>query len=323
MNEKNSSCCTPSRATDSPLDAETRYIEAASNVEVASEPTHSELRARLVDIPGGFFDLGARKSKYPGDLDSPRQKVQVKPFKISPTAVTNNEFARFVNETGYRTVAEIEGWSYVFHLLLDDPARWTLCPPGLRWWRKVDGAYWEKPEGPSSSIAIRHIHPVVHMTWYDAHAYCRWSGLKLPSEVEWERAARGGLAKAKFPWGNAMLPGGKFAMNTWQGSFPDENTAMDGFVGTSPVDAFASNGYGLYNTTGNVWEWVEDRFNPISSYGKASKADTQTKVLDQARVQRGGSYLCHDSYCDRYHVDSRTQNDPVSSAGYSGFRVSA
>lgn len=277
----------------------------------------------MVRVPGGFFDFGARRATYPADLDAPRMRVRVDPFLVSATAVSNREFRRFIDSTGYVTVAEREGWSFVFHLLLAEPAAWPQSPPGLPWWRKVDGACWHCPEGPGSTITGREDHPVVHIAWYDAIAYCHWSGLRLLSEVEWERAARGGLARMKFPWGNALRPGGTFAMNTWQGDFPHANSAEDGFIGTAPVDAFAPNGYGLYNTTGNVWEWVRDAFGPRDGVQHRTAPDADEIATATPRVQRGGSYLCHVSYCDRYHVHSRTRNDPDSSTGNAGFRVGA
>ncbi len=325
----------PSTATDAAADAtpkccgagrgagaEAGLLEAALQVPVAEEDTRQALRARLREIPGGFFEMGARKSTFPADLDSPRRKVFVSPFLIAPHAVTNADYARFVEATGYRTVAEREGWSYVFHLLLNRPQDWPVSPPGLRWWRRVDGALWAQPEGPGSDVADRQTHPVAHIAWYDALAYCRWAGLRLPFEAEWEKAARGGLVNMKFPWGNALTPGGVFAMNTWQGRFPDENTAEDGFIGTAPVDAYAPNGFGLYNMTGNVWEWAQDWFGPRAP-GKGVPRDPQGPESGTAKVQRGGSFLCHVSYCDRYHVHSRTRNDPDSSTSNSGFRVAA
>lgn len=267
--------------------------------------------------------MGARRSTFPADLDAPRMRVRLKPFRISPTAVSNREFSAFARETGYRTVAEREGWSFVFHLLLGEPSRWPESPPGLPWWRRVDGAHWACPEGPASSIAGREDHPVVHIAWYDALAYCRWAGLRLPSEAEWEFAARGGLAHKKFPWGNTPKPGGNFAMNTWQGSFPHENTSEDGFLGTAPVTAYSPNGYGLFNMTGNTWEWVCDVFGPRNGYQPIVEMVRQDGESSVPRVQRGGSYLCHESYCDRYHVHSRTRNDPDSSTGNCGFRVAS
>jgi len=290
----------------------------------ARNSVQQDLRAQLVAIPGGFFDMGTRRSTYPGDGDSPRRKTHLSPFLIAPTAVTNADYARFVDATGYQTVAEFEGWTFVFHLLLNTPGDWPSSAPGLQWWRQVQGAAWHSPEGPGSSILGREDHPAVHISWYDAMAYCRWAGLSLPTEAQWERAARGGAAHRKFPWGDALMPGGAYAMNTFQGVFPSQNTGDDGYIGTAPVTAFKPNAYGLYNMTGNVWEWVHDRFGPRRDPvpGKPAR-DPLGAESGHERVQRGGSYLCHVSYCDRYHVHSRTKNDPESSTGNMGFRVAA
>ncbi len=297
------------------------YRDAALAVPLADEATRKDLRARLVEIPGGIFEMGARKSTFPSDLDSPRAKIKVSPFLISPHAVTNADFAAFVEATGYESVAEREGWSFVFHLYLSDAKAWPVSPPGLPWWRKVDGAYWAAPQGPDSTWQDLADHPVVHITWSDALAYCTWAGLRLPREAEWERAARGGLARMKFPWGNTMAPNGVHRMNTWQGDFPSTNSAEDGFAGTAPVDTYEPNGFGLYNMTGNVWEWVNDFFAPIPSPTKRPVLDPSGPSDGDWRVQRGGSHLCHVSYCDRYHVHSRSSNDPDSSTGNCGFRV--
>lgn len=313
-----SGCCGVTRDVFAAND----HMRHAEAIEPADPATRAELAARLVNIPGGFFEMGARKSTFPADFDCPRRKVRLSPYRIAPCTVTNAEYARFVAATGYRTVAEREGWSFVFHLLLADPARWPNSPPGLRWWRQVEGAFWACPEGPGSGVADRQDHPVTHVGWYDALAYCRWSGLRLPTEAEWERAARGGLERQKFPWGNALHPSEGFAMNTWQGRFPDENTGEDGYIGTAPAKAYAPNGYGLYNTTGNVWEWVQDWFGPRPA-GTGPLHDPPGPADGTARVQRGGSFLCHVSYCDRYHVHSRTKNDPDSSTSNAGFRVAA
>ncbi|PVH28476.1 formylglycine-generating enzyme family protein [Pararhodobacter oceanensis] len=315
-------CCTPEI---DPMAALTARCEAAlAEVTPATPEVQAELRDALVEIPGGFFDMGTRRSTYPDDGDSPRRKVHLRPYLIAPTSVTNAEFARFTTATGYRTVAEAEGWSFVFHLLLADPEAHPTSPPGLNWWRQVHGASWQHPEGPGSSITTRMDHPAVHISWFDAQAYCRWAGLILPSEAQWERAARGGLAHKKYPWGDTLLPQGQHAMNIFQGSFPQQNTAEDGYIGTAPVRAYQPNAYGLYNMTGNVWEWVSDRFGPHPApiKGKPDR-EPQGAATGHARVQRGGSYLCHDSYCDRYHVHSRTRNDPESSTGNIGFRVAA
>lgn len=298
--------------------------QEAQSITPASQETQAQLRAALVDIPGGIFQMGARRSRFSQDFDSPKRKVKVDPFLISPTAVTTAEYAEFVRQTGYRTIAETEGWSYVFHLFLEDPAAWPRQPANLYWWRAVDGACWSAPEGPGSSWQDRPDHPATHIAWYDALAYVTWAGLRLPSEAEWERAARGGLVNRKFPWGDRLVPEDGFAMNTWQGAFPNHNTAEDGFIGTAPVTSFRPNGYGLYNMTGNVWEWVADYFGPYSqSTTKLPVYNPQGPATGNTRVQRGGSFLCHDSYCDRYHVHSRTSNEPDSSTSNAGFRVAA
>lgn len=319
---KSSACCAPTDPNRVP-EADRKWMSSALAVEPAAPSVREDLRARLIALDGGFFDMGARKSTFPADFDSPRRKVKVSPFLISPFSVTNADFAAFVEATGYRTVAEAEGWSFVFHLFLADAARWPQHPPGVPWWRRVDGAYWAAPEGPGSNWSDRTDHPVVHIAWYDTLAYTRWAGLRLPREAEWEYAARGGLARQKFPWGNVMAPDGVEQMNTWQGEFPTRNTAEDGWVGTAPVDAFEPNGYRLWNTTGNVWEWVADFSGPRAPETRLPLVDPQGPETGTARVQRGGSYLCHVSYCDRYHVHSRTQNDADSSAGNGGFRVAA
>ncbi|WP_299844882.1 formylglycine-generating enzyme family protein [uncultured Jannaschia sp.] len=297
------------------------WLAASRAVPAAPAEIRRDLAARLLPISGGFFEMGARRSRFAEDYDAPRRRVKLSDYRMAATACTNADYARFVETTGYRTVAEVEGWSYVFHLLLADPARWPVSPPGVPWWRRVDGACWHAPEGPGSGVAGREDHPVVHVAWFDALAYCLWAGLRLPSEAQWEYAARGGLARKKFPWGNEMMPGGEHAMNTWQGRFPHENDAADGHVGTAPADAFAPNGYGLYNTCGNVWEWTQDFYAPAPAAGPFPLRDPTGPAEGTARIQRGGSYLCHVSYCDRYHVHSRTRNDSDSSTGNAGFRV--
>ena len=315
---RSSACCGPTRGVEGPA---TDHLTAALSVRPAGAADRANLASALVEIAGGFFDMGTRRSRFAEDFDAPRRKVKLQPFRISATACSNAEYARFAAATGYRTVAEREGWSSVFHLALPDPARFPRSPPGLPWWRRVEGACWSAPEGPGSDISARQDHPVVHVSWFDALAYCTWAGLELPTEAQWECAARGGLAHRKFPWGDALQPGGSHAMNIWQGRFPDLNLAADGFALTAPVTAFAPNRFGLYNTCGNVWEWVWDRYAPAPPPGPYPQRDPKGPESGLARIQRGGSYLCHDSYCDRYHVHSRTRNDPDSSTGHAGFRV--
>lgn len=310
-------CCAPS-ADGSRVSGSSPWLQRLEAIRPSPEEVQAELRAELVAIPAGFFDMGARQSRYPEDLDSPRQKVKLSGFSLAPTTVTNRQFARFVAATGYRTLAEVEGWSFVFHLLLEDPSRHPHSPAGLPWWRRVEGACWAAPEGGGSAIQGREEEPAVHISWYDALAYCTWSGLRLPTEAEWERAARGGKEHQRFPWGSALTPSGRHMMNVWQGTFPLKNHGEDGFIGAAPVRSFPPNAYGLYEMTGNVWEWCADWFGARPS---GLLRDPKGPTGGMAKVMRGGSYLCHDSYCDRYQLHSRSKNDPDSSTGNIGFRV--
>lgn len=316
-------CCAPGSAPD----GTGGYLAAALAVEPAPPALRAELAAALRPIRAGVFEMGARRSVYPEDMDSPRRKVRLDAFRIAPTAVSTEEFARFIAATGYRSVAEAEGWSFVFHLLLDDPARHPEHPVGMHWWRRVEGAAWHSPEGPGSTWQGRADHPVTHVGWHDALAYVRWAGLRLPTEAEWECAARGGLKCRKFPWGDALVPSSGHAMNVWQGRFPDDNTAEDGFVGTCPVTAYPPNGFGLHNMTGNVWEWVADAFGPPPAAGPMPARNPKGPEAHMSgrtpRVQRGGSFLCHASHCARYHVHSRSRSEPESTASNVGFRPAA
>jgi formylglycine-generating enzyme required for sulfatase activity len=274
----------------------------------------------MVEIPEGTFLMGTDDGGYPDDGEGPVHEVRLSAFAIDRYAVTNARFTEFVAATGHVTDAEKEGWSFVFAGLLPDDFPDTQAVAGANWWRKVDGAGWQRPEGPHSDLDGRAEHPVIHVSWLDAVAYCRWSGTRLPTEAEWERAARGGIEQAHFPWGDELEPGGVHRMNVFQGSFPAENAAADGWAGTCPVDAYEPNGFGLHNMTGNVWEWCRDWFDP-RFYRHSPRVDPKGPGRGTHRVMRGGSYLCHASYCHRYRVDARSANTPDSSTGNLGFRT--
>jgi formylglycine-generating enzyme required for sulfatase activity len=267
----------------------------------------------MVSLPGGSFVMGSDdRFAYPNDGETPCE-VEVGPFAIDACAVSNADFAEFAGATGYVTEAERFGWSFVFGGLLPDDFPPTRAVAAAPWWRQVFGADWQHPEGPQSDIEDRADHPCVQVSFNDALAYCDWAGKRLPTEAEWEFAARGGLVRAAFPWGDELVPAGEHRMNVWQGSFPNDNTLGDGYFGTCPVNAFPANGYGLHNVTGNVWEWTADWFH---SALRDPPGGTH-------KVQKGGSYLCHASYCRRYRVAGRQGNEPDSSAGNLGFRCAA
>nr|WP_051236101.1 formylglycine-generating enzyme family protein [Paenibacillus pinihumi] len=279
----------------------------------------------MVLLSGGAFLMGTEdREGFPADGEGPVREVGVDPFYISPYAVTNAEFAAFVTDTGYRTDAEQWGWSYVFHLYVTKESEKDVrsAARNTPWWWVVEGANWRCPEGSGSHIGERMNHPVVHISWNDAAAYCTWSGTRLLSEAEWEFAARGGLVQKRYPWGDLLKPDGEHRCNIWQGKFPYKNNASDGYETTAPVDAFSPNGYGLYNMVGNVWEWCSDWFSPYSPVQDV-RINPQGPSSGKARSTRGGSYLCHKSYCNRYRVAARSSNSPDSSAGNMGFRVGA
>ncbi|MGB0112251.1 MAG: formylglycine-generating enzyme family protein [Ilumatobacteraceae bacterium] len=313
-----SACCSPSREPDpgERADASDEPVRAASD---------QPLDIELITLPGGDFSMGGPAGDgYPSDGEGPVHTVRLSTFEIAPTTVTNGDFAAFCDDTGHVTLAESDTWSFVFGGLLPDdfpPTRGVQAAP---WWRQVEGADWRHPEGPHSSVEDRLDHPVVHVTWDDATAYCRWSGTRLPTEAEWEYAARGGLEQRRFPWGDELEPEGQHLMNVFQGTFPATNTAADGHAGTAPVRSYPANGYGLFEMTGNVWEWCADWFDANTyraSERTSPRVDPAGPPGGSHRVMRGGSYLCHESYCTRYRVAARSANTPDSSAGNIGFRV--
>jgi formylglycine-generating enzyme required for sulfatase activity len=275
----------------------------------------------MLVIPSGPFPMGSvGPAAYEADGEGPVHSVELSPYRVAAHAVTNDDFAAFVHATGYSTDAERFGWSFVFAGLLPEDFEPTRAVTQAPWWRQVFGAGWQHPEGPQSDVASRGNHPVVHTSWRDAVAYCNWAGVRLPTEAEWERAARGGLEGALFPWGDELEPDGRHRMNVFQGNFPTVNTGEDGWLGTAPVDTFEPNGFGAYNMTGNVWEWCADWFSP-SYYRRSPRSNPTGPGVGTSRVMRGGSYLCHASYCRRYRVAARSSNTPDSSTGNLGFRV--
>lgn len=276
----------------------------------------------MIDLPGGSFLMGTEDAEgFPTDGEGPVREVRIDPFAIDAYAVTNARYAAFVDATGYVTDAQRFGWSYVFAKFLPgELRRVSRRPQGTPWWCGVQGAYWRQPEGPGSDVDGRGDHPVVHISWADALAYCQWSGARLPTEAEWEYAARGGLVEARYPWGDDLTPDGEHRCNIWQGTFPVKNTGEDGHLGTAPVNAYEPNGYGLYNVAGNVWEWCADWFSP-DWHRTGPRRNPAGPASGETRAMRGGSYMCHHSYCNRYRVAARSRNTPDSSSGNLGFRI--
>jgi sulfatase modifying factor 1 len=300
--------------------------------------------AGMVDIPGGVFRMG---SDVHYAEERPAHMARVGPFRMDSHAVTNAEFRRFVEDTGYLTLAE---QPYDMELYPDaDPA---LAVPGAlvfrmtsgrvdtsdihNWWHYVPNTCWRHPEGPDSDLSERELHPVVHVGFEDAAVYAAWVGKSLPTEAEWEFAARGGLTDAEFVWGDDFTPGGVHLANTWQGPFPWRNFETDGWVGTAPVGTFPPNGYGLYEMAGNVWEWTTDWYatkhgadpeksccmpdNPRGAPIEASYDPRQPRVRIPRKVVKGGSFLCAPSYCRRYRPAARQPQMVDSAMSHLGFR---
>ncbi|MFD1212900.1 formylglycine-generating enzyme family protein [Arthrobacter sp. GCM10027362] len=276
-------------------------------------------------LPGGRFLMGDHFGEgYPDDGEAPVHEVVLPAFRMDAAAVTNRQFAAFVAATGYRTESERCGTSAVFHLQVKAAPEDVFGPAaGTPWWLTVRGADWAHPAGPLSHWEDIPDHPVVQVSWDDARAYCRWAGRRLPTEAEWEYAARGGLEGRRYPWGDGLYgPAGEHRCNIWQGEFPRTNTVEDGFLATAPVRSFPPNGYGLYEVSGNVWEWCSDWFLP-KYYRNAPTENPQGPSIGRGRVMRGGSFLCHDSYCNRYRVAARSSNSPDSASSNCGFRTAA
>lgn len=302
-------CCGPSR-------------DSGSNAPLATPVVATGMRvaADAVRIPGGRTLTGTSRPGMPGDGEDPIRNTRVKPYRIGATAVTNAQFAEFIRETNYICEAERFGWSFVFWAQVPDRLGPTSGVKDVEWWRRVDGANWRDINGPGTmEAAWDPTHPVVHVSWNDARAYAAWAGGRLPTEVEWEHAARGGLGDVRFPWGDQEPDDTSFQpCNIWQGAFPKTNTAKDGFVTTAPAKHYNPNGFGLYNVVGNVWEWTADTYRI-----RSLKRHLRQRLLSMKgyKLSKGGSFLCHASYCYRYRIAARSGTSPDSTTTHQGFRM--
>ena len=313
-----------------------------ATVQINSTPAPSPAPDAMIWVPGGTFWMGCDSCGMPDA--APQHLVAVDGFWMDRSPVTNADFEKFVKATGYVTVAErpldpkafpgvpsdmLVPGSAVFNAT-GDPV--PLDNP-LQWWRYTPGANWRHPEGPGSDIGTRADHPVVHVAYEDALAYAKWAGKRLPTEAEFEFAARGGLDRNLYPWGTELMPGHKPAANLWQGRFPAKDSAEDGYAGTAPVTAFAANGFGLYDMGGNVWQWCADWYRADyyttlatgggltrNPRGPDDSFDPQEPGVSK-RVLKGGSYLCSEQYCGRYLVGSRGKGEVTSGASNLGFRL--
>ncbi|NML41605.1 formylglycine-generating enzyme family protein [Chitinophaga sp. G-6-1-13] len=319
-------------------------VQKDAVVAVASGP---DTLNRMVLIPGGSFSMGADDSTGMPD-EYPKHTVKVDSFWMDEHEVTNREFATFVAATGYVTIAEkpISKEELIASLPPGSPepdssmlaaGALVFTPPDhqvplndvSQWWSFVAGANWQHPEGPHSDIKGREDHPVTQISWLDARAYAQWAGKRLPTEAEWEYAARGGLSNQVYPWGSEALTAGQPKANTWNGHFPYDKTTTDGFSGTAPVKSYKPNGYQLYDMAGNVWEWVADLYD-ANYYAQVEKGAANpagpAKGYDpedpgqQKHVIRGGSYMCSDEYCRGYRVSARMKTTPESGLANLGFR---
>ncbi|MEI6231658.1 MAG: formylglycine-generating enzyme family protein [Planctomycetota bacterium] len=289
----------------------------------------------MVWIAGGTFAMGSKDGKPD---EQPIHEVAVDGFWMDKNVVTNEQFEAFVKATGYVTVAEKKPDAKDFP---DAPPEalvaGSVCfrpPPGdvpldnhMVWWAYVAGANWRHPDGPNSDLKGLEKYPAVHICYFDAEAYAKWAGKRLPTEAEWEYAARAGLKSQTYPWGSELNPGGRWMTNIWQGRFPNENTSTDGYKGAAPVGTFPPNAFGLYDMSGNVWQWVADWYRPDyynysaskNPTGPADSADPEEPGI-QKRVTRGGSYLCSDSYCVGYRCSARMKSSPDTGLCHTGFR---
>ena len=309
-------CCVPSMVR---LD----QLRTSERMAVTRQSVREGSTSEMMKLDGGLFWMGTENPEgFPADGEGPVRRVTVDPFFLDRCAVSNEQFTEFTKATSYKTDSERFGWSFVFHghipkdlypKMVEDTAL------GIEWWCKVSGADWQHPEGPHSSIGTREHYPVTHVSWADCTAFAKWAGKRLPTEAEWEYASRGGLEQKIYPWGDELTPGGKHLCNIWQGEFPMADSGDDGFTAPGPVNSYEPNGYGIYTITGNAWEWCNDWFHP-SWHVTATKHNPVGPPTGTRRVMKGGSYLCHKSYCNRYRVGARTSNTPDSATTNISFR---
>ncbi|MEN9569039.1 MAG: hypothetical protein RL172_270 [Bacteroidota bacterium] len=347
-NTKAISCTNQMLPEDSTL-----YINGGG---IAFEPTQplsiqysAPLPPGMVLIPGGEFSMGAPNpvgikegGQLPMEDSRPIHRVSINAFLMDEHEVTNAEYAAFVKATGYKTIAEHVPTQQEFpdaapemlvagSIVFTPPAHTVSLNDYLQWWAYVKGANWHSPNGIGSNLQQKDNFPVVHIAWDDAVAYAKWAGKRLPTEAEWEFAARGGLSGNMFAWGNQFNPGKKYMANTFQGHFPDIDSKADGYAGIAPVKQYAANGYGLYDMSGNVWEWCADWYRPdyytqLQQQGVAKNPAGPTDSFDpeepgvSKKVQRGGSFLCTDQYCTRYMMGTRGKGDLRTGTNHVGFR---
>lgn len=314
-----------------------------------TDPPPGKAPEGMAWIPGGEFSMGAQDAMGMNDVgmkatvDSrPIHRVYVDGFYMDKTDVTNAEFEKFVKATGYVTVAERKPTAAEYpgappenlvagSVVFAPPDHPVSLDNYYQWWTYVPGANWRHPSGPQSDIKGKGDDPVVHIAYEDAEAYAKWAGERLPTEAEWEFAARGGLSGKPYVWGDEFRPGGKFMANTFEGHFPDKNSGDDGYPGISPVAKFPANGYGLYDMAGDVWQWTSDWYRPDyyqqiaegvtrNPQGPAASYDP-SEPGHQKKVQRGGSFLCTDQYCSRYMVGTRGKGDTDTGTNHLGFRL--
>ncbi|CAL8382505.1 unnamed protein product [Boreogadus saida] len=305
--------------TSSSVSPDVKYSRKMNEMPSNPRDEDEDTTSKMVLIPGGETLMGTDEPGIPPDGEGPQRPVVLDPFLMDTQEVSNLQ-SGVCRRHGYVTEAEQYGDSFVFEGILSEEVKSQISQAvaAAPWWLPVKGASWKSPEGQGSDVTERLQHPVLHVSWRDAEAYCSWAGKRLPTEAEWEHACRGGLKDRLFPWGNKLTPKDQHYANLWQGDFPTHNSAEDGYAQTSPVMSFPANGYGLYDMAGNAWEWTSDWWTVYHTTDRQRNPTGPSSGSE--RVKKGGSYMCHKSYCYRYRCAARSQNTPDSSASNLGFR---